>query len=509
MDDTQRRNIIKRNNEIAESLQPESVFTLFAELSAVPRRSGHVEKVASFLAGFAERHKLLYSKDASGNVIIKKPAQNSASKTTVILQAHQDMVCVKASGIEHDFAADPIALVLDGDGWLRADGATLGADNGIGVALALAVLTDGQMSHPPVEALFTVDEETDMKGAKAVKPGDLSGNILINLDAEELHIAYVSSAAGASVLARLPRSRAPERAPQTEQCLKIRVGGLLGGHSGLEIHTARANAYVLLARFLTKAVDEGLRYSLYSLEQGEGGGAENAIPDRAEAVLGLPPDGNSEAFAALTKSMQAIFANEYRASDPGVRLEIQKTAPPQAAPLTHAERDILLRVLRLVPLGVYRFAQVEGFTALPYEELLVESSCNLGIVAIDAEGTTLNLLARSSTASVLDDLLRRIEDVIAMAGGSFQITNRTQGWEMPAAATALQRLFEQQGLKCKGIHAGLECGCLVSAFKDAGRTLDAISIGPRIKDAHSPKERLEISSVATVWEQLRAVLKAL
>ena len=510
MSDNSGKNIDARNHELVKNLAPAPVFRFFADLSAIPRESGHTAALSDWLEAFARERKLEHSRDAVGNVIIKKPARHSQSAKGVILQGHQDMVCVKEPSSGHDFRKDPIEFKIEGE-WLTANGTTLGGDDGIGVALALAVLDSESIPHPPLEALFTVDEETDMKGAKAIKAGQLKGETLINLDAEELNVAYISSAAGITADLRLPLER--ENAQAKGSYFRLSLDGLLGGHSGLEIQKGRANAYILLARFLEAAANE-LDYGLHSLDQGAGRGADNAIPDRAVAVLSLEDAAAEKKLAALVKTWAGIFKNEYRAADPGLRLGLARLEEGKApaglgGALRPDCRERLLALLRLLPLGVFRFIQTGILLETRYGELLVETSCNLGVVRLEADSALMSLMARGSTASVLDDLMARTLAAARLAGGSLEERNRIDGWEMPAKLTPVQELFSRQGLTCLGVHAGLECGCLVAEFLKDGRHLDAISVGPDLKDAHSPQERLRIASVETLWKQLLAVLEKL
>lgn len=504
MNDDDRKRIKEANLALVKGWKPASVFHFFAELSAIPRGSGNVGKVADFLVDFAVQRGLEHERDALGNVIIRK-AGKAGTAGGVILQAHQDMVCVKNVGVDHDFTLDPIEFTTD-QTWLRAKGTTLGADDGIGVALALAVLDDPAIAHPPLEALFTVDEETDMKGIKAIKPESLRGDTLINIDAEELGIAFVSSAAGVGFRLHLPLVREATERPVLRG---VMVGGLLGGHSGVEINKGRANAYVLLARFLAVACKE-LEYTLHSFAQGEGHGADNAIPDRAVALLGFASEEEARKLDGLAKAWTAIFQHEYYVSDPGVRVSVlPEGAGTKSKPLAENSRNLLLDTVRLLPLGVFRFVQTRELGTVPYGDLLVESSCSLGIVNLEENQAVLSLLARSSTQSVLDDFMERMEALARMAGGNVEKHNQTPGWEMPAEPTRIMKAFQQQGLRLLGLHAGLECGCLVEAFVAAGRKLDAVSVGPDLKDVHSPQERLGIKSVESLWGQLLAVLAAL
>ena len=516
MNEKNRQRINEANHKLVQDWQPTDVFRFFADLSAIPRGSGNVSAVADFLEDFAaKRSNLTAKRDATGNVIIYKGAQKSSTDQGVILQAHQDMVCVKTPETDHDFKTDPIEFVYNKkDGCLRAKGTTLGADDGIGVALALAVLHDKDMVHPPIEAFFTVDEETDMKGAKAADANDFRAETktLINLDAEDIGIAYISSAAGASSTLTLPM-RSPLLTTEKKEYRTVRISGLTGGHSGIEINKGRANAYVLLARFLREAVAPRLNFTLHTFEQGEGHGADNAIPDRAQAVVGLDSADEAKTLTELAATWAGIFSNEYWESDGGLELQIVKAEKPADTnpALSPPSLELLLTTMRLLPLGVFRFIQNKKLMEkeLAYKDLLVETSCNLGIVVLSEGEAKLTLLARGSTDSVLDDLMTRIKDLAQMAGGTLKITNRTSGWEYPAKSTEIQQLFEAEGLQCMGVHAGLECGCLVDIFKQNKRTLEAISVGPDLKFVHSPQEQLSREMVGVLWGQLQNVLAKL
>ena len=512
MNDNDRERINKANSELAKSCKPEKVFEFFAQLSAIPRESGHVAAVADFLMQFAEDRKdrgFEKYRDATGNVYIRKPAQKHQGNRGVILQAHQDMVCVKTEGTDHDFRRDPIEFVMGEDGWLRANHTTLGGDDGIGVAIALAVLDSTDIPHPPLEGLFTVDEETDMKGAENAEVDHLQGSVLINLDAEDLNIAYISSAAGVTGTVTLPMPAATQEAARPIG-LEVTVSGLNGGHSGVEIHKARANAYVLLARFLAAADMRQIDYAMHTFGHGTDRVADNVIPKTAKATLSLKSQKDADDFNGLAEELAKTFRNEYRSADPEVAISVKALAASPASPIMDASaKTALLSVIRLLPLGVFRFIQTDDLLKTAYGDLLVETSCNMGTVKAENGKATLSLFARGSTESVLDDLMARVAALAELAGGAYKEDHKTKGWEMPKEHTPVQKRFEEQGLKCIGVHAGLECGCLVGKFKDAGRRLDAISVGPDLKDVHSDKERLHVGSVAVLWDQLLAVLKQL
>lgn len=493
----------KANARIVENLKPEKFFHYFAEMAAIPRSSGNTAKVGDYLIDFARKRGFNFSRDSVGNVIIRKPAQRSSSSQTVIIQAHQDMVCVKTPESTHNFDTDPITLVLDGD-WLRADGTTLGADNGVGLAVILAILDRDDLSHPALEGLFTVDEETTMAGAQAIRADQLTGNILINIDAEDIGYAYVSCAAGATYTLSLPVSREENIAQQPHA--RIVLEGLKGGHSGVEINQARANAFVLLGRFLTAVIQNGILLGLCDLSNGSVPGKDNAIPSHTEAIVSVKTDASLADLTRLAQEMESLFRNEFRFSDPGVTIRVEKTNSAEHPPLIPESASRFLDAIALMPLGPVRFLQDGELLKKPYGELLVETSNNLGLVWMNAGDACMRVMARGSVASSLDGLENTIAAVARRSGGSARLEGRTDGWEMASPPSPVQVLFRDIGWKLVGVHAGLECGTLVETFRKAGRSLDSISIGPDVKDGHTPQERLGISSVKKCWDDLTRVL---
>lgn len=501
--DTMNNATYKANANLVKNLKPDKFFHYFAGMAAIPRSSGNTIKVADYLVDFAKQRGFEYSRDGVGNVIIRKPEQRSSSSETVILQAHQDMVCVKTPENTHDFDTDPITLVLDGD-WLRADGTTLGADNGVGLAMILAILDSDDLPHPALEGLFTVDEETTMAGAQAVRAEQLAGDILINIDAEDIGYAYVSCAAGATYTLSLPVSREENIAQQSHA--RIILEGLKGGHSGVEINQARANAFVLLGRFLTAALQNGIPLGLSDLNNGSVPGKDNAIPSHAEAIVSLETDAGLADLTRLAQEMEPVFRNEFRVSDPGVVIRAEKTDCAEHPPLKPESASRFLDAIALIPHGPVRFLQDGECMKKPYDELLVETSNNLGVVWMDAGDARMRVMARGSVASSLEELENRIAAVARRSGGSARLEGRTDGWEMAAPPSPVQVLFRNIGWKLVGVHAGLECGTLVETFRKEGRVLDSISIGPDVRNGHTPQERLDISSVQKCWNDLTGIL---
>lgn len=495
------------NQALLKDLPPLGFFKYFVEIADIPRCSGRTAPMADYLEAFARERGLAAERDGVGNVIIRKPAQRSSSTNTVILQAHQDMVCVKEPGHAHDFSRDPIRLVRDGD-WLTADGTSLGADDAAGLAAILAVLDDSALAHPPLEALFTVDEETSMAGIQAVRPESLRGEVLINIDSEELKVAYVSSAAGGSFELTLPVERRPAVPPFFSRLV---ISGLKGGHSGLEINQGRANALALMARILTEAGAAGIEFSLAGLDNGSAPGADNAIAVQAEARLGFLAEIEAAKLENFIRKMDVTLKKEYRVSDPGLDLQLSpaSTRGPIEPVLTKDSRDRLLAAIRLMPLGVIRFVQAEDLAARPYGQLLVETSNNLGLALLSETEARLSLMARSSVASRLAELEDRLQILAALVGGSLVKKSAFDGWEMAVPPGRVQELFLEAGWQMVGVHAGLECGTLAGAMAKTGRPLDAISVGPDITGGHTTEEKLRIGSVEVFWKDLIGILAKL
>lgn len=500
-------NIVKANRELAKTLRPANVFEIFADIAAVPRGSGNCGQIGDFLLEFAKTRGLAADRDKTGNVVLRKPARHASpsSAATVILQSHMDMVCVKTAESRHDFARDPIALVVDGD-WLKADGTTLGADDGIGMAIALAILDSRDLPHPALEALFTVDEETSMIGARAITADQLRGDILVNLDSEELGMGCVSCAASSSFELALPLRRAEQADARR---FSLVVDGLKGGHSGLQINEGRANAFALLARMLIEAAEKGVEYGLCDISNGSAPGASNAIPAVAEAIVTLRDDAAVDAMRATAAAWTGIFRREFRYSDPGATATLAPSAEAALHPFAPECRDALLRALRLAPLGVVRLIQHPDRMKMPLGDMLVETSNNMGVVKTDEHEAKITLMARGSAASALEEVEGRFRALAAAIGGELRPKVKNAGWEMAVPPTRAQQLFAQEGLHLMGVHAGLECGGLVETMKAAGRTLEAISVGPDIVGPHSPDERLRIASVGPLYGQLTRVLAKL
>ncbi len=443
------------------------------------------------LQAWATARGLACSVDAAGNLLVRKPASPGAAQAPgVVLQAHLDMVCQKNAETVHDFAHDPIRPVLR-DGWLQAEGTTLGADNGIGVALMLAALEDVTLVHGPLEALFTVDEEAGMGGARGLAPDFLQGSLMLNLDTEEWGEFYLGCAGGLDVNVARPGQAVPP--PAGWEAWRIELGGLRGGHSGVNIHEERGNAIKLLVRVL-RELEQKLPLRLSSLL---GGTARNALPREAVAVVALPP-GMQAALAAGLREIAAVLRQELRGVDDGISLSLASCA--LTATLAPAEQAVWLASLHAAPHGVRRMSR-----ALPG---VVETSNNLGMVDLRPDGGSCNFMLRSLQDSGSLALAAEIESLFALSGTSTEQSGYYPGWT-PNPASPLLALCQQVYRREFGaessvqvIHAGLECGIIGAKYPG----LDIVSFGPTIRGAHAPGEAVEVVAVERCWHLLRAIL---
>lgn len=478
--------------EITE-LNPKIVWKFFHEITQVPRPSKKEEKIIAYLEKFAQEHGIAYKKDHVGNIVMLKPATPGyEDRVGVILQSHVDMVCEKNAGTQHDFDNDPIRTIIDGE-WLHADGTTLGADNGIGCAAQLAVLASNDIEHGPLEALFTVDEETGMTGAFELKPGFLQGKILINLDSEDEGELFIGCAGGKGQIATF--SPDWQAAPAGLVWLRASVAGLKGGHSGGEIHCGLGNANKLLTRYLY-ALEQHLDWSLAEIA---GGNLHNAIPREAHALIGIKAEDQAKA-EELLRHLEVDVRNELKAVDPNVRFALE-TADAPAQVFDGKTKKALVRALYACPHGVLGMShEIED---------LVETSNNLAsIKQIDGK-IIIGTSQRSSTTSLRDSAAEMVSSVFELAGAEVLINDAYPGWKpnpdsaiLKASADAYRKLFGKEAA-VKAIHAGLECGLILDVYPD----LDMVSFGPTLRDVHSPAERIEIKTVDLWWKHLLQVLK--
>lgn len=478
-----------------QQLNPASVFKYFAEICQVPRPSKKEEQMIAYLKAFGEKQNLETKVDEAGNVLIKKPAtRGKENLKTVALQSHIDMVCEKNSDVQHNFLTDPIETEIDGE-WLKAKGTTLGADNGIGVATELAILADENIEHGPLECLFTVDEETGLTGAFALKEGFMNADILLNLDSEDEGELYIGCAGGIDSVAEFTYKEVS--VPADCFFFKVEVKGLKGGHSGGDIHLGRGNANKILNRFLSLM---GTTYQEeFYLCEINGGNLRNAIPREASAIFAVPEAAKHDVRADLNVFIAEI-ENELGVTEPDLKIVLESEAPRTKA----IDQDTTLRLctaLYAAPHGVYAMSQdIPG---------LVETSTNLASVKMKpGHIVRIETSQRSSILSARDDMAFTVRAAFSLAGAEIKFGDGYPGWKpnphsdiLQVAAASYQRLFGVEA-KVKAIHAGLECGL----FLDKYPALDMISFGPTMTGVHSPDERMHIPSVDKFWRHLLDVL---
>ena len=469
-------------------LEPQEVWKYFYSLTRIPRPSGHEEKIRSFMADFGKNLGLDTIVDDVGNVVIRKPATTGMeNREGVVLQAHLDMVPQKRSGMEHDFENDSIKAVIDGD-WVRADGTTLGADNGIGVAAAMAVLASTTLEHGPIEALFTCEEETGMTGAFGLKSGQLNGGILMNLDSEDEGELFTGCAGGLEITVVLDYDKSPVSEDFTG--LSIRVSGLKGGHSGMDIDLGRGNANKIMNRLLYY----GHKRHGLKLASIEGGSLGNAIPRESMATVAVPAQQSGdflEDLAMLSQNVQCELA----VADSGLRVTTVPVEKPEYC-IEASAVSRLHNMLYALPNGVVRMSdEIPG---------LVETSNNLAVVASCDGVLKVDCLLRSSVESARDDLEMMIRSIAELAGAELVPGGSYQGWKPDPESMILRSMREVYKAKfgkvpkIKAIHAGLECGIIGATYPE----LDMVSFGPTIRYPHSPDEKVHITSVGKFWDFL-------
>lgn len=464
---------------ILKDLQPQDVFFYFEQISAVPRPSGHPKPIGDYCEAFAKAHGLRCIRDSAGNVILFK--DGDPSKEPVILQGHLDMVCVKEPDVRIDFCHDAIPIATDGE-YVFSQGTSLGADDGIAAAMILAVLASDTRDLPPIEAVFTMDEETSMGGASELDTSVLRGRRMLNLDSEAEGTFWVSCAGGE----RVTVTRALESEPFVGDCTLVRLTGFLGGHSGTEIDKGRCNAVLCMAELLREV--PGVRLNML-----DGGKVDNAIPSECTAVFA----GNA---AALENAFRAR-AQEWRKTEPDVRLEIMSAETDRM--LTAESTRSLLALFAALPNGVQGWSrEIEGF---------VETSLNLGVCRVEENTAELHYSVRSGVDAERDALAERVKKTAAEYGGKCEMRGAYPAWQYreqsalrEAAIQAYEARFGSKP-KIEGIHAGLECGLFCGKIPG----LDCISLGPDIFDIHSPKERLGVSSTARTYALLWDILRKL
>ena len=476
-----------------------TILKWFERLSAIPRESGNEAEVRSWLVAWGNEHGCSAKTDAVGNVVIRVPGSAGyESSAAVVIQGHMDMVCEKVKGSAHDFARDPIQLHYDGE-WLKARETTLGADNGIAIAMALA-LVDGGFPHGPLELLFTVDEETGLTGAQGLQPGFIEGRILLNLDSEDEGVFTVGCAGGRDTETEVPVDMA--QVPDEHVVVRLLAGGMSGGHSGVDIHEQRANALKVLARALGRLIGA----SDVRIVELAGGTAHNAIPRDAEAVIAVPGD-DLDRVRGWIAELDGVLKQEYAKTDPRLSLALEEQDATPGSSMTATTPAGSRRVVDLVlamPDGVWAYSpEIAG---------LVETSNNLAKVKL-AEGKVWILTSqRSSSMPRLHLLTSIIEGVARLAGGTAHSDEGYPSWAPNMESPLLQRcvetfeaLFDGKKPVVEIIHAGLECGLIGDRYPG----MDMISFGPTIKNPHCPDEKLHLPSVGLVWRFLVSLLETL
>ncbi|RLF58212.1 MAG: cytosol nonspecific dipeptidase [Thermoplasmata archaeon] len=479
---------------IIENMKPELVWKQFDAIRKIPRCSKHEEKIREYLLDFADKHGFDVKTDEVKNVVIKKDAaKGMENKPIVVLQSHMDMVCEKNSDVDFDFSKDPIALKVDGD-ILTADGTTLGADDGIGIAASLAILEDTSLSLGAIEALFTVDEETGLTGAFALSSDMLDGRILLNLDSEDWGVLTVGCAGGGNSDITLPIKK--QSAPSDKEWFKINVSGLRGGHSGVDVNEQRANAVKVLIRILWKISND------YDICVSEifGGDKHNAIPRESHAILGVSKNDKSDIIALIEKESNAI-CEEYKPIDPNCSITTTDETIPETI-LEKSSQKTLIDLMNALPHGVDKMSyDIEG---------LVETSTNCAKIRIEKDVASIQLSSRSSIMSALHDFRNRIHAIVNLAGGTVIEDEPYPGWK-PNLQSNILKLSKEIYTKKYGkepvveaIHAGLECGIIGEKFDG----MDAISIGPTVKYPHSPEEQVHISTVSKFYDFVVEIIKS-
>jgi dipeptidase D len=482
-----------------QGLAPERLWSHFDAIRQVPRPSKHEEQIAAHVEGWAKTRGFEVRKDKTGSLAIKVPATPGHEKAPiVILQGHLDMVCEKNSDVAVDFLKDPIQVKVEGD-WVKAVGTTLGADNGVGVAAAMAVADDPEVVHGPIEILCTVDEETGLTGAKALDGSILAGRIMLNLDTEEDGAVYIGCAGGGDTVTVLPITRRLGLLRSVP--VKISVRGLKGGHSGVNIHENRGNAVRLATRILARAVEKGIELDLVSLD---GGSKHNAIPREAFAVCRVGK-GERETLQQVIDACLVDFKGEFGAIEPDAEVVVEPLEDDEARSrvLNQHARDRLLHLLRSLPHGVLSMSRdVPG---------LVETSNNLAVAVTEQDKVRITTSYRSSVMPALFSVRELIRSASRQAGAEVHEDEPYPGWKPNPSSPIVQKTVEVYeklfGAKpaIKAIHAGLECGLLLDKLPG----LDVCSIGPEVQNAHSPDEKVQISSVQKFYTHLKALLKEL
>lgn len=469
------------------------VFKYFEDISNIPRGSKNERKISDYLYKFAKDLGLEVIQDDGLNIIIKKPASKGYENApTVILQGHMDMVCEKNKDTVHNFEEDPIKLIVKGDN-IYADGTTLGADDGIAVAYAMAILADDSIEHPALEVLLTTDEETGMTGARALSKDSVNGKIILNMDSEEEGYLLVSCAGGVRAESSI---KLEKEALNSDTLINIRIKGLKGGHSGSEIDKGRGNSNKLMGRAL-KELSDKVKFNLVSIE---GGSKDNAIPREADAIIAVS-NSDKENVVEFIKELDATYKKELSATDEDVTINVEEVNSDIKEKLTSSCTERIIELIHLYPNGISTMSgDIDG---------LVESSSNLGVVVTNDTKVELHSAVRSSVETLKWEIIDRMRSLTSLINGDFETSAAYPGWEYrkeskirDLCVKTYQDMYKKDPV-VYAIHAGVECGL----FEEKLGELDMISFGPDIKDAHTPDEHLSISSTERVWQYLLELLK--
>lgn len=481
--------------KILDKLSPQPLWLYFEEICKVPRPSKKEDKIIQFLLEFAELNNLEAKKDKAGNILISKPATPGLEKRKIIiLQSHMDMVCEKNAGTNHDFENDPIVPVIEGE-WVTANGTTLGADCGIGMAAQLALLSSNSVTHGPLECLFTVEEETGLGGAFALEPGFLTGKTLLNLDSEDEGEIFVGCAGGIDTVAQFTYNAEP--APENYFAVRISVKGLLGGHSGDDINKGRSNAIKILNRFLWQVQR---KYDLY-LSEFDGGNLRNAIAREAFAVILLPSD-KKESLTADFNIYRAEIENEVLITEPGIELKLESV---NEKPARVMDKDSMMKLINSL------YACPHGVISMSYRMPgMVETSTNLASVKFSgANKISVATSQRSDLKTGIYDASAMVQSLFILAGADVKQGDGYPGWTpnpdseiLKLAKESYKRLFNIDPV-VRSIHAGLECGLFLEKYPE----MDMISFGPTLRGVHSPDEKIEIDSVDKFWKHLTDIIE--
>ena len=478
--------------EEIKNLKPECIWRNFDALTQIPRPSGHSEKIQQYLLDFAKKVGVEAFQDPAGNIVMRKPATPGyENRKGVLLQAHMDMVPQKAPDSKHNFETDPIETYIDEQGWIRAKGTTLGADDGLGVAAIMAVMESKDLKHGPVEGLITRDEETGMFGANDLPEGELHSDILMNLDSELWGKFVIGSAGGIDITSTLEYKPV---ANDQEAAVRVTLKGLFGGHSGLEIHCGRANANKEMVRLVRKAVQElGARLAVW-----HGGNMRNAIPFKAETVLALAAD-KVDALKAMVENQRLLIEDEFKGIEKNVEFFVESVEKPTEL-LPVEIQDNLIDAIYACHDGVLRM--------IPAIPSVVETSSNLAIINIADGKAALKILARSSSESMKMNVATTLESCFSMAGMKVEMSGSYSGWD-PNTDSEILNLLKKNYKELFGTeaihqvdHAGLECSVILGKYPH----LDVVSLGPTLRSPHTTSERCLIPTIAPFWELLKKTM---